>query len=73
MTSIPPASRANLRGAVDLSSLVRPPAAPAGAAPGAGTTVPSLVVESSDTSAGYLLNHGEAGIRGPESEEGLAM
>lgn len=56
MTSIPPASRANLRGAVDLSSLVRPPAAPAGAAPGAGTTVPSLVVESSDTSFTGILD-----------------
>ena len=55
MTSIPPASRANLRGAVDLSSLVRPPAGPAGAAP-AGTSVPSLVVESSDASFTGILD-----------------
>jgi len=56
VTSIPPASRANLRGAVDLSSLVRPPAAPVGAAPGAGPTVPSLVVESSDASFTGILD-----------------
>ena len=56
MTSIPPASRANLRGAVDLSSLVRPPATPAGAAPGAGLTVPSLVIESSDSSFTGILD-----------------
>ncbi len=52
MTSIPPTSRANLRGAVDLSSLVRP-AVPPAAAP---TTVPSLVVESSDASFTGLLD-----------------
>ena len=59
MTSIPPASRANLRGAVDLSSLVRPPASPAGAAgaaPGASTAVPSLVLESSDASFTGILD-----------------
>ena len=56
MTSIPPASRANLRGAVDLSSLVRPPAESAGAATGAGATVPSLVLESSDASFTGILD-----------------
>ena len=56
MTSIPPASRANLRGAVDLSSLVRPPAVPAGAAPGPAPSVPSLVVESSDASFTAILD-----------------
>lgn len=56
MTSIPPASRANLRGAVDLSSLVRPPAAPTAAAAGPGPTVPSLVVESSDASFTGILD-----------------
>ena len=56
MTSIPPSSRANLRGAVDLSSLVRPPAVPAGAAPGPAPSVPSLVVESSDASFSAILD-----------------
>lgn len=58
MTSIPPTSRANLRGAVDLSSLVRPPAAPAGPGPGAAAnvTVPSIVVESSDESFTAILD-----------------
>jgi putative thioredoxin len=64
MTSIPP-SRANLRGAVDLSSLVRPATAPAGAgaAPGAASApaassvpVPSLVVEATDTSFTAILD-----------------
>lgn len=54
MTSIPPNS-ANLRGAVDLSSLVRPPAAEAAAA-GAGPAVPSLVMESSDASFNGILD-----------------
>lgn len=54
MTSIPP-SRANLRGAVDLSSLVRPPAAPAGA-PAEAVAVPSLVVEASDASFTGILD-----------------
>lgn len=54
MTSIPPNS-ANLRGAVDLSSLVRPPAAVAAAA-GAGPAVPSLVMESSDASFNGILD-----------------
>lgn len=58
MTTLPP-SRANMRGAVDLSSLVRPPAAaptdsPAGA-PAATIKVPSLVVEGTDASfTGFL-------------------
>ncbi len=56
MTSIPPATRANLRGAVDLSSLVRPPVAPSGGGPAAGVTVPSLVVESSDASFTGILD-----------------
>jgi putative thioredoxin len=56
VTSIPPASRANLRGAVDLSSLVRPPAASAGAAAGPAPSVPSLVVESSDASFTAILD-----------------
>jgi putative thioredoxin len=56
VTSIPP-SRANLRGAVDLSSLVRPPAPPAGsAASTAGVPVPSLVVESTDASFTGILD-----------------
>ncbi|MGY4857166.1 tetratricopeptide repeat protein [Cryobacterium sp. AP23] len=64
MTVVPPAG-ANLRGAVDLSSLVnRPPAAgpgapAAGAAPGgavAGTVpVPNLVLEGTDTNFAELL------------------
>ena len=59
MTSIPPASRANLRGAVDLSSLVRQPPAPAAAAAaaaGQAPSVPSLVVESSDASFTAILD-----------------
>ncbi len=58
MTTLPP-SRANMRGAVDLSSLVRPPAAaptdsPAGS-PAATIKVPSLVVEGTDASfTGFL-------------------
>ncbi|MCW4384825.1 tetratricopeptide repeat protein [Salinibacterium sp. SYSU T00001] len=62
MTDVPP-SGAHLRGAVDLSSLVRPPA-PAGQAPTApqtgagqqaGPSVPSLVVESGDSAFQGLL------------------
>lgn len=56
MTSIPPASRANLRGAVDLSSLVRPPAAPAAAGSGSDASVKSLVIESSDASFTAILD-----------------
>ncbi|MDQ1598027.1 MAG: putative thioredoxin [Microbacteriaceae bacterium] len=57
MTSIPP-SAANLRGAVDLSSLVRPPAA-AGAGPAGQSgpvAVPSLVVEGTDASFTGILD-----------------
>jgi putative thioredoxin len=58
VTSIPP-SGANLRGAVDLSSLVRPPAAAAGAGPASQAgpvTVPSLVVEATDASFTGILD-----------------
>ncbi|HEY0258274.1 MAG TPA: tetratricopeptide repeat protein [Lacisediminihabitans sp.] len=52
MTNLPP-SLANLRGAVDLSSLVRPPAPPAGA-PAAGAQ--SLVVEATDATFTSILD-----------------
>lgn len=53
MTNVPP-SAASLRGAVDLSSLVRPPAAPsASAAPAAGTR--SVVVDATDASFTSIL------------------
>ena len=62
MSNVPP-SAANLRGAVDLSSLVRAaqqPAAPAGSAPppaaGTPTSVPSLIVEGSDASFSAILD-----------------
>ena len=57
MTTTPP-SRANLRGAVDLSSLVRPPAAPpaAGAPPAGPVAVDSLVIEASDASFTAILD-----------------
>jgi putative thioredoxin len=69
MSTIPP-SGSHLRGAVDLSSLVRPAGAPAGGsavpgqaasgqppAPSSGpTAVPSLVVESNDTAFAGLLD-----------------
>jgi putative thioredoxin len=64
MTVVPPAG-ANLRGAVDLSSLVnRPPAAAAGApgaapapagAAGTAVPVPNLVLEGTDTNFAELL------------------
>ena len=63
MTVIPPAG-ANLRGAVDLSSIVnRPPAPAAGAAgapgapagPAGPVPVPSLVLEGTDTNFAELL------------------
>lgn len=60
MTNVPP-SAANLRGAVDLSSLVKrqPPAAPAAAAgaaaPGAAVPVPSLVLDGTDTNFGEIV------------------
>ena len=67
MSSIPP-SAASLRGAVDLSSLVRPPAGPAQqaaapggpngapAAAGAGVPVPSLVIAATDASFTAILD-----------------
>lgn len=68
MTSVPP-STANLRGAVDLSSLVRPVGTPAaGAPPSAGNAVkpsggaggpvpvPSLVVEGTDANFTSILD-----------------
>ncbi len=54
MTNTPPSS-ANLRGAVDLSSLVRPPAPPAGA-PAAPAAVPSLVVDGTDANFTGILD-----------------
>jgi putative thioredoxin len=64
MTHVPP-SVANLRGAVDLSSLVKrqPAAAPAtagaavpgAAAPGAPVPVPSLVLDGTDTNFGEVV------------------
>lgn len=64
MTHVPP-SAANLRGAVDLSSLVKrqPAAAPAtagaavpgAAAPGAPVPVPSLVLDGTDTNFGEVV------------------
>lgn len=63
MTNVPP-SGAHLRGAVDLSSLVRPPqqqapapsSGPQSGAPASGTmTVPSLVLESGDAALEGLL------------------
>lgn len=55
MTTVPPSS-ANLRGAVDLSSLVRPPAPVAGGASAAGPiAVPSLVVEGTDANFTDIL------------------
>ncbi len=63
MSQVPPPSAANLRGAVDLSSLVRPktpagqaPGAPPAAADGAPASVPSLVVEADDASFTGILD-----------------
>jgi putative thioredoxin len=53
VTTIPP-SPASLRGAVDLSSLVHP-AVPASHTPGAELSVPSLVVEGTDTNFTGIL------------------
>lgn len=53
MTSVPP-SPASLRGAVDLSSLVHPPAAADGV-PGGNVSVPSLVVEGTDANFTGIL------------------
>ncbi|MCU1420436.1 MAG: co-chaperone YbbN [Microbacteriaceae bacterium] len=59
MTNVPP-SAANLRGAVDLSSLVRPAGAPAPGAPAAGqggpVAVPSLVVDGTDANFTGVLD-----------------
>lgn len=54
MTNTPPSS-ANLRGAVDLSSLVRPPAPPAGS-PAVAAAVPSLVVDGTDANFTGILD-----------------
>ncbi|MBC7724369.1 MAG: tetratricopeptide repeat protein [Burkholderiaceae bacterium] len=51
-------SAASLRGAVDLSSLVRPPAPPAGSAPPAGgpaAALPSLVMDATDATFSAIL------------------
>ena len=55
MSDLPPA--ANLRGAVDLSSLVKPQADAAGGSSEAGATisVPSLVIDATDATFGGLL------------------
>lgn len=53
MTSVPP-TPASLRGAVDLSSLVHPPAAAAGA-PVRNVSVPSLVLEGTDANFTGIL------------------
>ena len=61
MTSLPPSS-ANLRGAVDLSSLVRPKVAPPAAASTSAATsaaaaaAPSLVVEGTDANFTGILD-----------------
>jgi putative thioredoxin len=60
VTNVPP-SAANLRGAVDLSSLVRPAGAPAPGAPAAGAgggpiAVPSLVVDGTDANFTGILD-----------------
>jgi len=54
MTTMPPSS-ANLRGAVDLSSLVHPAAPPAGAPSAGPVPVPSLVVEGTDANFTGIL------------------
>jgi len=57
VTNLPP-SAANLRGAVDLSSLTRPAAAPGApaAAPGGGVPVPSLVLDGTDANFTGILD-----------------
>lgn len=56
MSHLPP-STASLRGAVDLSSLVRPPTPPGGAAaaPAQQASVPALVVDATDSSFSNIL------------------
>jgi putative thioredoxin len=59
VTNVPPSS-ANLRGAVDLSSLLRPPAgaaaAPGAGVPGAQVPVPGLVVDGTDANFTGILD-----------------
>lgn len=59
MTNLPP-SAANLRGAVDLSSLVRPkppvPQGPPATSSSTGSAVPSLVIEGTDANFTGLLD-----------------
>ncbi|MCY7326721.1 MAG: tetratricopeptide repeat protein [Microbacteriaceae bacterium] len=55
MTNNLPPSVASLRGAVDLSSLVRPPAPPGAPAPAPGTGGHSLVVDATDASFTGIL------------------
>ena len=58
MTNLPP-SAANLRGAVDLSSLTRPAPAPGAApaaGPGGGVPVPSLVLDGTDANFTGILD-----------------
>lgn len=54
MSNLPP-SAASLRGAVDLSSLVRPPAPPAGAPAAKAPAIPSLVMDATDASFSNIL------------------
>ena len=53
MTNVPPGS--NLRGAVDLSSLVKPPPRPAGQAPAGAAAATTLVVEATDATFTSIL------------------
>lgn len=55
MTNTPPPSAASLRGAVDLSSLIRPPVTPGAPAPAQGAGGPSLVVDATDASFTGIL------------------
>jgi putative thioredoxin len=55
MTNNLPPSAASLRGAVDLSSLVRPPVMPGAPASAPGTGGPSLVVDATDASFTGIL------------------
>ena len=54
MSNLPP-SAASLRGAVDLSSLVRPSAPPAGAPATQAPAIPSLVMDATDASFSNIL------------------
>jgi putative thioredoxin len=55
VTNLPP-SAASLRGAVDLSSLVRPPASPSGSAAPVGDGSPAIVVEGTDANFTGILD-----------------